>query len=452
MAGARRLPHSHGMASIDMTSEARGAMLRGGGLPPSSMKVCLLTTMQPSLNPRLVKEADTLTAAGMDVTVVYAYMMDWASRADADLFQSRSWKAVQAGGNPRDRRLSFHYTRLRYRAGREILGLVPGRLAPVNWALSRITCELIKAAKQIPADLYIAHNLGALPAAIAGARKHGARAGFDAEDFHSDMVLAADRMPVDALAAEVEAACLPECAYVTAASPAMAQAYARKYRIDRPTPILNVFPLEDRPHQFRPTNPSGPLRLYWFSQTIGKDRGLEDAIRAMGILGTPDVELYLQGQWAAGYRKEIETLAAAAGLDRRQIVHLPLEAPSEVVRRASAYDVGLALEQAKSQNRDVTITNKLFTYILAGNAVAATITAGQKPVIDRIGAAGTCYAPGDAEGLARCLDPWLRDRSALDSSRRLSWEWGTRVYNWGVDKSKFLDVIQHALARPMSHA
>jgi len=416
------------------------------------MRVCLLTTMQPSFNPRLLKEADALTADGFAVTVVYAYMTDWATRSDAALFASRSWKAVQTGGNPQDRRWFFLYTRLRYRAGREILGRVPRRWAPVNWALSRVTCELIGAARQIPADLYIAHTLGALPAAIAGAKKYGARAAFDAEDFHSDMVPAVETTPADALAEDVEAACLPLCAFVTAASPAMAEAYARKYRIDPPTPILNVFPLEERPSQFRATNPSGPLRLYWFSQTIGGDRGLEDAVRAMGILGSPDVELYLQGEWARGYRKQLEALAASVGLDRRQIVHLPLEAPSAMVRRASAYDVGLALEQAQSLNRDVTITNKLFTYILAGNAVAATSTAGQKPIVDRIGPAGACYAPGDAQELAQCLHQWRCDRSSLDAARRLSWEWGTRVYNWDVEKNKFLDVVGRALERPLLHA
>jgi len=408
------------------------------------MRVCLVSSMQPSLNPRLVKEASALSEAGFQVTVVYAYMTEWGSRANADLFAARSWHTVEAGGNPRNRRARFHFTRLRYRAGRELARLGRG-WAPVNWVLSRTTCELIQLAKKIPADLYIAHNLGALPAAVAAAKKHAAKAGFDAEDFHSDMVRAAERTQVDDLAAEVEAAFLPQCAYVTAASPAMAQAYAEKYGIEPPVPILNVFPLDFRHAQFRPTDFSGPLRLYWFSQTIGSDRGLEDAIRAMGLLRTPEVELYLQGRWDPRFQKELEELVAEVGLDRRQIIHLPLEAPSELVRRASSYDIGLALEQSKSLNRDVTITNKLFTYLLAGNAVAATTTAGQTPVIDRTAPAGACCAPGDAAGLAACLERWLCDRSALDTARRAAWDWGTRAYNWDVEKGKFLDVVRQAL-------
>jgi glycosyltransferase involved in cell wall biosynthesis len=416
------------------------------------MKICLLTPGQPSTNPRLVKEADALSAAGFEVTVVYAHWADWAAKTDADLLARRRWSHVRVGGDPVNEWRRYWLTRLRHGLSRRAFGRVRKGLVPRDWHLCRVAPELVRAAERMPADLYIAHNLGALPAAIAGARKFAARAGFDAEDFHSGMVNPNEATSEDAMAEEIESSHLPACAYVTAASPAMSQAYARKYRIDPPTPILNVFPLEERPYEFRATSASGPLRLYWFSQTIGAGRGLEDAIRAMGMLGTPDVELYLQGEWAPGYRQELERQTAAAGLDSRQLVHLPVEAPSGMVRRAAVYDVGLALEQPRNQNRDVTVTNKIFTYVLAGNAVAATATAGQQPIIERIGAAGACYAPGDAAGLARCLERWRSDRTSLDASRRLAWEWGTRVFNWDFEKNKFLDVIQHALARPLTYA
>jgi hypothetical protein len=415
----------------------------------SEGKVCLLTPGQPSTNPRLVKEADTLAAAGFDVTVIYAYWADWASKADIELLKSRTWLHARVGGAPGEQPLRYWFTRLRHGLSQRASGPVLRWLVPRNWRLSRVTPELVGAAKRLQADLYIAHNLGALPAAVAGARKCGSRAGFDAEDFHSDMV--SDEMTsTDNLAQDIESRYLPRCGYVTAASPGLSQAYAAKYRITPPVPILNVFPVEERPLQFRPTDPTGPLRLYWFSQTIGSARGLEDAIRAMGMLATPHVELYLQGQWAPGYQQEMESVAAAAGLKSHQVVHLEPEAPSEIVRRASTYDVGLALEQSKIQNRDLTITNKVFTYILAGNAIAATATTGQTPIIDRIAPAGVCYEPGDARALAEFLEVWLRDRSALQIARQTSWDWGTRRYNWDLEKNRFLGVIDQALGRPAS--
>jgi glycosyltransferase involved in cell wall biosynthesis len=408
-------------------------------------RACLLTQSQPCTNPRLVKEADALSAAGFDVTVVYSYCVDWADAADAELFRSRSWKALRVGGDPRRERLKYFYARVRYRIGREIANRISPRLAPWNWTLSRTSPELIAAAKRLPAELYIAHTAGALPAAIAGAKRHAGRAGFDAEDFHSEMIDQREMTPADTVVEQVEARYLPKFDYRTAAAPAIAQAYALKYRIEEPVCLLNVFPLSERPAKFRRTSPSGPLTLYWFSQTIGCGRGIEDAIQAMGMLRSQKIELYLHGTWAPGYQEAIYRLVETLGLQRRQVIHVDPEAPADLIRRASTYDVGLALEQAKNRNRDISLTNKIFTYILAGNAVAATVTVGQQPVIERIAPGGVSYAIGDVAGLAGLLKRWLDDREALEIARRTAWDWGTREFNWDLEKEKFLAVVSRAV-------
>ena len=49
------------------------------------MKIVLISPGQPSLNPRLVKEADTLAANGYDVTVLYSYWNDWGAKFDKTL-------------------------------------------------------------------------------------------------------------------------------------------------------------------------------------------------------------------------------------------------------------------------------------------------------------------------------------------------------------------------------
>lgn len=428
-----------------------------GNFPPSSLgsrtevRICLLTSGQPSTNPRLVKEADALMDAGFDVKVVYGHWADWACHTDAELLRSRTWSYVRIGGHPKEERLRYWFTRLRHGLSQRTYGRVPGWLASQNRCLSRVTPELVAAAKRIRADLYIAHNLGALPAAVAGAEQNRSRAGFDAEDFHSEMVSPHQATCADRLAEEIESRYLPRCEYLTTASPGLAHAYAAKYGIDPPITILNVFPVAERPLRFRSTDKTGPLRLYWFSQTIGAGRGLEDAIRAMGMLGRPDVELYLQGVWAPGYRQEINAVAEAVGVKTCQITHLDPEPPSEIVRRAGAFDVGLALEQTNSLNHDLTIANKIFTYVLAGNAIAATATAGQQPIVEQIAPGGVCYAPGNASALAELLGIWYRDRSSLDAARRASWDCGSRIYNWDVEKQKFLDVVHHALDRTTQH-
>src|SRR5262249_36311018 len=152
------------------------------------VKVCLVTTGQPSTNPRLVKEADALVEMGCDVEVVAAHWTDWATDLDGQLLASRKWRLSFIDWR-RDRAPGlFHWSRARHWAARkaQLRPDFSGRVTA--GALSRVGPELADAAVGRPADLYIAHNLGALPAADAAARTHRAAMAFDAEDFHSGQV------------------------------------------------------------------------------------------------------------------------------------------------------------------------------------------------------------------------------------------------------------------------
>ena len=134
----------------------------------------------------------------------------------------------------------------------------------------------------VKADLYIAHYPAALPAAAKSAARHGARYAFDAEDFHlGDLPDLPKHEHERRRLRAIEGAYLPRAAYVTAASPGIADAYVKGYGIKRPAVVLNVFPLSRAPASTTPrgTVEPGPS-LYWFSQTIGPDRGLEAAVAA----------------------------------------------------------------------------------------------------------------------------------------------------------------------------
>jgi glycosyltransferase involved in cell wall biosynthesis len=127
---------------------------------------------------------------------------------------------------------------------------------------------------------------------------------------------------------------------------------------------------------------------------------------------------------------------------QHRIVQHPPGPPDEMVRLAAEYDVGLALEQPVSRNRMICLTNKLFTYMLAGNAIAATLTPGQEPVLRAIGEAACSYRHGDIQSLAAALRIWHDDRAALEGSRGASWRWGADRYNWDIEKETFLSIVE----------
>lgn len=407
-------------------------------------KVCLITPGQPSINPRLVKEADALLEAGHKVHVLCSHMVDWADDADKKLLATREWTCSYIGGERNS--WPYRWTRLRH-------GLV--RKFPSIWdlgtkvgddALARVTPELVVAAEAHKADLYIAHYVGALSAAARAAKKHGGHLAFDAEDFESGCYRnETGPQRIDRLIENVEREYLGECCYITAASPGIAAAYQTKYGIAKPTSILNVFPLAERPEKFRTTAASGPMRLHWFSQTIGPTRGLEDVIRAMGVLQGYHVELHLRGFAPSGYREHLHRLAMANGVEARAVkFHAPLSS-AEMICAAAEFDVGLALEQPISLNRDICLTNKIFSYLLAGNAIAASNTSGQRAIMQQIGNAGFLFGPGDVKGLAEGLHRWYHNREELHRTRQHSWLWGTRSFNWDLEKIKFLNVVSEVL-------
>jgi glycosyltransferase involved in cell wall biosynthesis len=407
--------------------------------------ICLLTSGQPSTNPRLVKEADALAEAGHTVHVICGYWARWADETDKEIIASRRFNCMYVGGHPATSSSRYAWTRLRHRLSREIVRLRITSLTPMA-ALARVSPDLQAAAIRTDADMYIAHHIGALPAACEAARRRDAKIGFDAEDLHSGMSAQSDDPSIDTeLAERFERRLLPQCDYMTAAAPLIADRYAAKYHIRTPSTILNVFPLADRPTSFRESESGSRLTLYWFSQTIGAGRGLEDVVGAMGLLRAYDIALTVQGEWQPGYEETLRRFGAEKQLRPEQIRSVPPSRPDALVRCASRFDVGLALEPGRDENNNITLSNKLFTYFLAGNAIMATATDGQSRLIGQTEGAGFCYAPGDANALADQVRAWYVDRAALNAARHRAWNYGTQKFNWDLEKSKFLGVVEGVL-------
>lgn len=403
------------------------------------MRVCLMTPGCPGSAPRLVKEADALLSAGHDVRVVCAEPTLWPPAIAKAAESRRRWKCEYVGGHPDREKNMFLYTRVRHKVCRKLNWL--GR-SLMHRGLCRTFPEIERAAMGMPADLFVVHHPTLLPAAFRAARAHQALVGYDVEDFlTSSLERGRSTGCVDAAIERLEDEYVKRCAYVTAASPLIASALQQKYQVPEPFTILNVFPLAQRPFAFRPTQFSGTLRLYWFSQCLGPGRGLEDVVRALALLPTRDVELHLRGNWDDGYEVQLRTIAADAGMSGTQLHSSPLSDPDHMVRLASEYDIGLATEQPVDLNRRLCLTNKIFTYSLAGLAILATSTPAQSEFVSASGAAALSYTAGDVKMLAAKLLVWLEDRSRLDKARRHSWSLGTHKYNWDLEQKTFLDVV-----------
>lgn len=412
---------------------------------PSHARVCLVTTGHPATNPRLVKEAEALSEAGYAVRVVACKFVAWADRADAE-FEGRPWTMDWVRFGEMAPRWKDMWMRARRKLARGLIGLVGFWQPLAERALHYVVPELTRKAEREPADLFIAHNLAALPAATVAARRYGAKLGFDAEDFHRGQFLADEGIDY-ALTCWTEERYMPTCSYVTAASEGIAGAYADVLGIPVPITIDNVFPLADREatvlaSALREEKAEGTRTLYWFSQTIGPGRGLEDVLDALPLLDE-NVHLALRGQWADGFETGFMGRAEALEVRHRVRVLLPVP-PGELIVRTAQHDVGLALEQPHTLNRQVCVTNKIFTYLLAGIPAVVTDTEGQRRICEQVPEATRLVVPSQPADLAMAVRDLL-SRGAYAGAREAAEQAATERFNWEAERKRFLQVVRRCL-------
>jgi glycosyltransferase involved in cell wall biosynthesis len=436
-ADARRAPDrraGRGLSGAQSGDDRRARSTGGRG-----MRVCLITPGHLSTNPRLVKEADALADAGHDVTVLAASYQAWGRETD-QVFADRPWRRAPPVAFGPDLQAGRRVLQVgRQRAARALFAAGAHAPAIAAAAAHPAASDLAAAAARIPADLYIAHYIAALPAAAHAARVHGAAYAFDAEDFHTGET--PDGVPGDnPMIAAVERAFLPGAAWLTAASPGIADAYVEAYGLARPGVLLNVFPREEAPAgpAARGSFEPGPS-VYWFSQTIGPNRGLEAAVGAIARARSQP-HLVLRGRPARGYRAKLEQLAQQAGVADR--LHFrPLAAPSEMARLAAEHDLGLAAESGRTRNRQIALTNKLFTYLMAGVPTLLSDIEAHRRIADDVSGASRLYRVDDSEALAAAMDAYLLDGAGLARARAEAFRLGQTRFNWDVEKQILLDLV-----------
>jgi glycosyltransferase involved in cell wall biosynthesis len=394
-----------------------------------SRKVCIVTAGHLSTCPRMLKAADALHTAGYAVRVVSAVHTPWAFEADTRLVGARQWTWRPV---PYGRQYAFGAwlrSGVRHRIARAMASVSPqsAPAAIVSEAFARAHRELVTAVLEERADLIYGGSTGAIAAAAEAGRRSGTPFGVDFEDFHCDEQDPEDGRLSNALGGPIMRLAANGASFVTAGSAAIARACADEFGINA-IAVNNVFPLPSTPPADRERQGQQELRLYWFSQTIGRRRGLEDIVRAVGLMGR-SATLYLRGRPAAGYMATLEQHARRAAPSLR-IEVLPPSAPDSMIDECRPFDVGIAAESGHVRSRHLSLSNKALTYPLAGLPVALTDTPGQRPLADDLGEGALLFAPGDAQSLAASLGRITDDPRAMARAREASWEAAKRRWHW----------------------
>lgn len=405
--------------------------------------ICIVSSGQPSANPRVVKEAISLSRAGYRIKVIYCPLSAWADPFDRVLFEAHPEIKWEQAGYHRDRqRAGYLFARMRKRFYSEVYKLSGNRFNAAILSSSLFSRELEKKAKKHRADLYIGHNLGALPAVVKAAKKYGTKCSFDFEDFHRGET-GKNSLQWEKNA-ETEGMYIPSLNFASTASPMITGAYQFLFpKIDLFT-VNNCFPLKYAAKTLISLEQE-PMKLFWFSQNVGKGRGLENIIEAMGLTGNGNISLTLLGNCTESIQDYFSDIALHAGLGREQLLFHGVVEEKEIVRIAAQHHIGIASEVPLTVNHNICLANKIFMYLPAGNAILFSDTKAHSFFLKENPGTGMLYRYNDIADTAAVLRLYLQNPLLLAEHRKTAFNLGQTKFNWDIESQILLDKIREVI-------
>ena len=393
-----------------------------------SARIAIVTTKQPGTNPRMRKNADALSAAGYDVQVLYAYNAPWADETDRHVFAHASWSHHRIGGHPKEAQWIYAQQRLRKKWA-QWTGNVGASFNPnFNAYLRQL--------EKFQPDLVIGHNPGALP--ILSEWSPRGPVLFDAEDFHRG------EFPQESkeieLVKQIEDQHISKLPFLTAASPLIQETYQKLYPSIKCVTINNTFDLKLQP-EFKPLS-SKTLKMCWFSQVVGLNRGLQKFLSHLAHL----VDLKFLITIVGNATDEVKSiLGKVLTHPNHQLQFLPTTSETELAHILSQHHIGLALEPGFSANNLIARSNKLFFYPLCGCLTLISNTPGQLDFHREYPETGEIIDLDDPKSTVKILRLLAANHFELNTKRKAAWQLGHETLNWETESRKLLALVDNII-------
>ncbi|MBU3715391.1 MAG: glycosyltransferase family 4 protein [Ferruginibacter sp.] len=251
---------------------------------------------------------------------------------------------------------------------------------------------MLKKIKEIDhADIVIGHNSGAIYPALVACKKLNCPVGFDVEDYHPGE---GNNRTIKTLTLQLFKKTFYKFDYVSFASELIKNRVEKEMGINSKNwvTVLNYFPSDEF---LEPLNePTGKVKFVWFSQNITSGRGLEEFLSLFDKLKDCELHLYgnLDKQFFDNRLSQYDNI----------IIHKPLS-QKQLHAELINYDIGLALDLANDENRDLAITNKILAYLQSGLFVVASGISAHRFILDQHPENGICLTDSDNVTLLKNL-------------------------------------------------
>lgn len=385
-----------------------------------------MLTADREIDRRILLQADSLEAAGWEVTVL-AMPLD-----REDLQDDARVVRIDAGGGA---------------AAREnlVLGMYRWirRFIPMNGlamrALKRLAWRYLvdqeaffvrlfaTAASRFSPDVFVAHDLPMLAIARHHANRCGAKVVYDSHELYSEQEFSAREK---ARWAQIEARHIGACDAVITVNASIAAELEKRYGVRDVGVIYNAdraaAPVARTKMFHELYSLPGSTRVLLFQGGLSAGRNLETLVAAMRYVRDPSIVLVVLG--AGALSKPLAALIGKHGLDGRVFIHAAVP-QGQLLQMTAAADGGVIPYQATCLNNYLCTPNKLFEFIAAGLPILASdLPEIRKMVSGRdLGLVGDMRTP---ESTARLIDEFFRDdarlaawaRNSSDARKQVCWE------------------------------
>jgi len=402
----------------------------------SSKPTVVMLTPDRQIDRRILLSADSLEAAGWDVTII-------AMPPDAPAVDDR--RVVRIGANlghaNREGRVLDAYRWVRSHLP------MNGRL--MRW-MKRLTWRYLvdqesfysnlfySTASQYSPRVFVANDLPMLPVAKQLAQRCGAKLVYDSHELYSEQEFSEREKR---RWSEIEAKYIGACDVVITVNQSIAAELEKRYGFGNIKVIYNAERASQAPAVTRRLHEVFGLslekKIILLQGGLSAGRNLETLVGAMRYVHNPTVVLVLLG--AGLLLHPLEKLVHQQGLKGRVYFHAAVP-QNELLALTAASDAGVIPYQATCLNNHYCTPNKLFEFIAAGIPVLATDLPEIRGFVEgrQIGLVGNTASPPN---LAALIDDLFSDEQRFDKWKT-NVEFVRKIVCWEQEEKKLLKIYE----------
>ena len=391
-------------------------------VPTRLPSICMHVQNTVTDDVRVMREAETLIAAGHNVTIVGFGKARWARQ-----------ETTSAGVRVVRKRFPSWFV-----SSRPKIMFLPKLL----WA----TVSAIPSLVRVGADIYHAHDVEALPATYIAARLRRSALVLDSHELPFAEPIYNRWKRLTSVSSSIARFLIRRCDVIFTVSPPIAREIEETYRCVpvrclRNVPRYVAVSHGRRFHERLGLSPETKVVLY--QGLLWAGRGLEELIEATPYL-SPQTTVVIMG--SGPIKESIETMVRERVLEER-VRFLPPVPYKELLQWTSSADVGMvAYPTEHSKNEQYCLPNKFFEYVMSGLPVVTTRLDAIQEIVERyeIGRVLTSLAP---QNLAAAINTLLADDVGRERMRANALAAVQSTINWEVESRILLGAYDELMLK-----